>query len=162
MSEPSCRPIERSCLLIDRRLRNPPFPLRKLVHSNQTALGTLPERGQHSRFSDPSYSPLLLTSSTNPVGEVERERTWLVVARTAGSGLALKIVGTVTLPLFSTGYLESFQALKPPSSIRGVPIPAYSSIQATRAALIPNPDSYTIVLSSPLRPSRPSFDSRSL
>src|SRR5713101_9457860 len=105
MSELGRRPIDRSCLLIDRRLWNPPFPLRKLVHSNQTAPGTLPERGQHSRFSDPSYSPLLLTSKTTPLDEVERERTWLVVARTAGSGLALKIVGTVTLPLFSTVYL---------------------------------------------------------
>ncbi|HWY28844.1 MAG TPA: hypothetical protein VNW25_06265 [Candidatus Sulfotelmatobacter sp.] len=73
----------------------------------------------------------------------------------------MKIVGTATLPRFSTRYLESFQALKPPSSISGVLIPAYSSNQATRAALIPNPDSYTITLSSPLRPSRPSFDSRS-
>src|SRR6267143_7266075 len=156
MSEPGRRPIDRSCLLIDRRLWNPPFPLRKLVHSNQTAPGTLPERGQHSRFSDPSNSPLLLTSNTNPVGREDRERTWLAVARTLGSGRALKIVGTVTLPRFSTGYLESFQALKPPSSISGVLIPAYSSIQATRADLIPNPDSYTIVLSSPLRPRRPS------
>src|SRR2546422_10523395 len=161
MSEVGRRPSDRSCFAIDRRLWNPPLSSRKFVHSNHTAPGIRPERGQHSRFSDPSYSPLLLTSKTSPLREADKDLTWPTVARTLWSGVALNFVGTTTLRVFSMGYLESCQARNPPSSINGLLIPAYSSIQATRAALIPNSDSYTTVFSSPLRPSRPSFNSRS-
>src|SRR5207245_6880851 len=124
--------------MIDRPLWNPPFPLRKLVHSNHTAPGTRPGRGQHSRFSDPSYSPLLLTSNTDPVRNVDRDLTWPAVAKTVGSGLALNSVGTPTLRLFSTGYLEYCKSLKPPSSINGLFIHAYSSIHVNCTALIHN------------------------
>src|SRR5712692_779337 len=141
MSEVGWRPFVRSCFSIDRRLWNPPFSSRKFVHSNHTELGIRPERGQHSRFSDPSYSPLLLTSKTSPVPDVDRDLTWPTVASTLWSGLALNLVWTTTLRFFSIGYLESCQARNPPSSINGLLIPAYSSIQATRAALMPNPDS---------------------
>ncbi len=161
MSEPCRRPFDRSCFSIDRRFWNPPLSSRKLVHSSHTDPGIRPERGQHSRFSDPSYSPLVLTSKTNPVLDLDWDLTWPIVARTLGSGSALNFVGTTSLRFFSMGYLESCQARNPPSSIDGLLIPAYSSIQATLAALMPNPDSYTTVFSSPLRPSRPSFDSRS-
>src|SRR2546428_5901492 len=103
MSEVGRRPSDRSCFAIDRRLWNPPLSSRKFVHSNHTAPGIRPERGQHSRFSDPSYSPLLLTSKTSPLRDVDRDLTLPTVARTLGSGLALNLVWTTALRFFSTG-----------------------------------------------------------
>src|SRR6266581_869618 len=120
MSDPGRRPFDRSCFSIDRRFRNPPLSSRKFVHSNHTDPGIRPERGQHSRFSDPSYSPLLLTSKTNPVRDVGRDLTCSTVARTLGSGLALHLVWATTLRFFSTGYMESRQARNPPSSSNGL------------------------------------------
>src|SRR5213080_534785 len=103
MSDPGRSPFDRSCFSIDRRFWNPPLSSRKFVHSNHTDPGIRPERRQHSRFSDPSYSPLLLTSKTNPDWDIDRDLTLLAVARTLGSGLALNLVWTTTLRFFSTG-----------------------------------------------------------
>src|SRR5438094_7476396 len=134
MSDPGRRPFDRSCFSIDRRFWNPPLSSRKFVHSNHTELGIRPERGQHSRFSDPSYSPLLLTSKTNPVRDVDRDLTLPTVARTLGSELALNLVWATTLRVFSTGYTESCQTRNPPSITSCLCIPPSSSIKSTRAA----------------------------
>ncbi|OLE77293.1 hypothetical protein AUG19_00875 [archaeon 13_1_20CM_2_54_9] len=84
-----------------RFFRNLPFGPKNSVHSCQVALGIRPALSQHSRFSVPSYSPLVLTSKTRAV--FGRSRIWSTVAKRLGFGATSNVMGRLLTMRLSTG-----------------------------------------------------------